>query len=374
MKAEFQYDKRHYTCSLSQFGSCQELRIKNPDGLVLAVKQGYKTGLLGKKREEAKQVDISQPRFDNLIQAAIKALQLEELKQKFGEKNQEITNLHRQIYILKQEFGPISNQHMQQLQERYTFLEGREKEIKQREALAAQLQSKLIDGCSPSFSEVITTKIVEEIGNKAWANLNYSSKRELSYSYEQYKLLSTNNSQTSLTDYSEAAIGLCLVAEREVILPFFKNLYKFMLKNRLLPLSLLSFEIGGIPLEAQGKYTIGDLPPLLSDKWKILREDYLKQSQRPNRSDMYDIVAVKNRVSQRDRQLVKHFLLQWSNPLSSWLATGEPVASILDQIRQLCDRIADPPQVLYLWQFRKLWSLIIGGMSRKGILQKIYTD
>jgi single-stranded-DNA-specific exonuclease len=47
MKAEFYYDKRRYTCIFSQEDSLKELRIRNYQGLVLAVKQGQTIGLLG---------------------------------------------------------------------------------------------------------------------------------------------------------------------------------------------------------------------------------------------------------------------------------------------------------------------------------------
>jgi single-stranded-DNA-specific exonuclease len=52
----------------------KELRIRNSQGLVLAVRQGQKTGLLGNSRENAREVDVSQPFFYNLILVAKSAL------------------------------------------------------------------------------------------------------------------------------------------------------------------------------------------------------------------------------------------------------------------------------------------------------------
>lgn len=75
-KAEFYYSDRKYTCSFSQIENVKELRIRNAQGQVLAVKQGEKTGLLGKRREDAIAVDVSQPFFYNLIKAALSALEL----------------------------------------------------------------------------------------------------------------------------------------------------------------------------------------------------------------------------------------------------------------------------------------------------------
>lgn len=79
-KAEFDYNKRRYICSLVEM--CEgtsirnELRIRNPEGKVLAVQKGERIGLLGVKREDAKEVDITQPHYYQLIKAATRALEL----------------------------------------------------------------------------------------------------------------------------------------------------------------------------------------------------------------------------------------------------------------------------------------------------------
>ncbi|MDJ0556640.1 MAG: single-stranded-DNA-specific exonuclease RecJ [Microcoleaceae cyanobacterium MO_207.B10] len=75
-KAEFSYSNRPYTCSISQMGEVPELRIRNSRGEVLAIKQGERIGLLGKSRQNAKQVNVSEPQFFNLIKAAMSALEI----------------------------------------------------------------------------------------------------------------------------------------------------------------------------------------------------------------------------------------------------------------------------------------------------------
>jgi single-stranded-DNA-specific exonuclease len=52
-----------------------ELRIRNPEGKVLAIQKGQRTGLLGVKREEAQKVDVTQPHYYQLIKAATRALE-----------------------------------------------------------------------------------------------------------------------------------------------------------------------------------------------------------------------------------------------------------------------------------------------------------
>ncbi len=75
-KAEFDYKQRRYTCGFFQTDTLPELRIKNSEGTVLAIESGKNIGLLGNKRENATQVDLSQPYFYNLIQAALSALEI----------------------------------------------------------------------------------------------------------------------------------------------------------------------------------------------------------------------------------------------------------------------------------------------------------
>lgn len=73
-KAEFYHNERRYTCSLWE--SLNELRIKNDQGKVLVIQKGQRTGLLGFNRDEAKQVDVTQPHYYQLIKAATRALNL----------------------------------------------------------------------------------------------------------------------------------------------------------------------------------------------------------------------------------------------------------------------------------------------------------
>ncbi len=124
MKAEFYYDRYRYTCSLVQMNFTQELKIKNHQGFVLAVKQGSKMGILGKTRETAKKVDVSQSHFYNVIKAAMNALELEardelileknrtlaEAEAKIQEQDREIRVLNEQLKILREELEQLSVQ------------------------------------------------------------------------------------------------------------------------------------------------------------------------------------------------------------------------------------------------------------------------
>ncbi|MEH2346451.1 MAG: DHH family phosphoesterase [Nostoc sp.] len=70
----FEYNQRQYTCGFYKNGIEAELRIKNSEGKVLAMKPGHIIGLLGTNRQNAKEVDLSHPQYDSIIQAALQAL------------------------------------------------------------------------------------------------------------------------------------------------------------------------------------------------------------------------------------------------------------------------------------------------------------
>ncbi|MEC4805719.1 MAG: single-stranded-DNA-specific exonuclease RecJ [Jaaginema sp. PMC 1079.18] len=69
-KAAFEYKGRPYHCHLVE----NELRIKNPQGKVLAVTKGQRTGLLGKSRDDAKTVDVTLSPYYEIIKTAIASL------------------------------------------------------------------------------------------------------------------------------------------------------------------------------------------------------------------------------------------------------------------------------------------------------------
>lgn len=70
-KAVFSCNGRPYVCSKTS----QELRIRNDRGHVLAVSKGNQTGLLGKSRDEAKEVDVRKPHYFQLIKLALRAIE-----------------------------------------------------------------------------------------------------------------------------------------------------------------------------------------------------------------------------------------------------------------------------------------------------------
>lgn len=74
LRTKFQYNQHYYTCGIYQNAGLPELRIKNSQGQVLVMHPGSTIGLLGTNREDAIEVDISQPKYNCIIQAALQAL------------------------------------------------------------------------------------------------------------------------------------------------------------------------------------------------------------------------------------------------------------------------------------------------------------
>jgi single-stranded-DNA-specific exonuclease len=71
-KAIFMHAGKMYQCSFWE--SLNEILIKNEQGEVLVIQKGQRIGLLGINREQAREVDVTQPHFYTLIKVAIKAL------------------------------------------------------------------------------------------------------------------------------------------------------------------------------------------------------------------------------------------------------------------------------------------------------------
>ncbi len=74
IKGKFEHEGRFYSCSY--WPSLQEIRIKNQEGKVLAVRKGQRIGLLGMNRENCQEVEVTKPQYYGLIKTAMKVLNL----------------------------------------------------------------------------------------------------------------------------------------------------------------------------------------------------------------------------------------------------------------------------------------------------------
>lgn len=370
MKADFYYDKRKYTCCIVKNTSPPELRIMNEREEVLALEQGKKVGLQGKKRENSKEVDVLQPYFYNLIKAAVSALEIAEKNQLLVEKNKAILRQNEQIHNLNQQLEVIRQTQIS-AGDREHKLNQLQLELRDKEVVAAlqeqrilQLENELSQLPQTLTSEQIEQKIKAKLSEIVWNRLHPSSQIDLCNAYRFYFMLKSDNFANRAINYSTAGHPLGLVAEREIVAPYFNNLYQF------LPVS-------------NKKYTWADLPALVSNQWQAFTDYALDQEEAIYTIQRYRTVFSSDRISQTDKELVKPFLQQWQHSLSGWLAQGETAASIIDQLRQLRNRVSHPEKFhktkhvemkLYQWQFKLLWSLLTGSKTSKGALQEIYSN
>lgn len=65
---------RQYRASICRYEDEKELRIRNPEGKVLAVQPSQKRGLMGNRRDDAQEVNVFEPHYFTLICAAMDAL------------------------------------------------------------------------------------------------------------------------------------------------------------------------------------------------------------------------------------------------------------------------------------------------------------
>jgi single-stranded-DNA-specific exonuclease len=213
-KVEFYFDSHPYLCSISKVGESKELRIRDAAGQVLAIQPQQRRGLLGTRREDAQEVDISQPCYLNLIQAALSALELVAKGQEIQEKEWLLAEKDRKIAELNQKL----------------------------ESLAAA-------------SQEIVPKVAIAPTHPLWLSLSVQNQQEL---------------LVSNTASVEAAALWCGAIERDIVQVFFKKLYPFLKGQGIA-------EIGGLAIKARKKYTLEMLPPLLCGEWRSFDPEQLTQ-------------------------------------------------------------------------------------------------
>lgn len=377
MKTEFYYNKRKYACCIVKTNSLKELRIRNESGEVLAVEQGKKFGLQGKNRESSKEVDLSQPHFYNLVKAAISAIEIVEKNHLLLEKDKIIEGQNHQINILKQELNLLNqNQILSFKQEQE--LASLQTALKELEVIAKEQRLRIVQLESQTLSlEEVEKKVIELIGKPTWGCLHSDSQKDLSDAYKEYLSIQSEAFTAPVTDYKKAGSPLGMVAEREIVSPFFKGLYQFLsTKNNQAYLSAgVVFDIGGITLKLDGEYTLGDLRILISNSCESFKKSILKQENITAReNNLYCTVTCNDKLSLTNQRLIKQYLQQSQDPISIWLSRGQVAASAIEQIRQLRNRASHAEPILYLWQFERLWSLLVGSKTHVGVLQEIYAN
>jgi hypothetical protein len=364
MKAEFYYSQRKYECSVVSLSSDQEdikeLRIRNPEGEILAVQQGKKIALRGKSRATSQEVDILKNNYYNLVKAAVTALDLEEKQKLIKDKDEQIRLLNAEIAIFR---------------EKANLSDAERDEIL---ILRDQIKALSDQQNTPTFNydkQEIESKLLKRLGTNAWGQIEISSRHDLFSAYKHKYLVESDIFTENFSDYKPSCLYIASVVEREIVQSFFKTFYRFLCQQN--P-TQKEFVIAGVTLRKRGKYTLGSLPYLIAKEWytfseEVLNREYLSSE---DRDRLYYQKFNDQKISSCDRQLVNEFLTQWQHPLSQWLLSNSKAASKIDQISKLRNLTAHPMPI-YKWQFTELWLLVIGGKtksgrSQKGLLKEIY--
>ncbi|MEO1591613.1 MAG: hypothetical protein AAFU71_10010 [Cyanobacteria bacterium J06632_22] len=179
-------------------------------------------------------------------------------------------------------------------------------------------------------------------------------------------MIAADGADPHIADYSEAGIRLGFAVEKEIVVPFFRDLYEFLLTHG-------GPEIGGILMGPSKKYTIGMVPSLLAEGWKTLRPDALKQPSPGEGSALYKQTKANRQVGSRDRNLMSEFLDQWEHPMSACFSQqAKQAAASIDQISRLRNLSAHGESFLYQWHYDLLRELIVGSNQRRGLFRQIY--
>ncbi|MEL6468723.1 MAG: single-stranded-DNA-specific exonuclease RecJ [Cyanobacteria bacterium J06623_4] len=372
LHVEFYHSKRRYRGTLERIGSERQLTIENAEGHLLVVQLSQRQGFLYLPSAQPQAIDIAELRYFNLIRAGLSALEVKQktqvlIKQQelLSEKDAQISTMKAQIELLEDKITQLSNEQQQQLAELKTEMQAQESTIQGKEAHIEQLQVQVSSVPLPNAAD-LKQQVRSAVGDSVWFCLQPASQKDLIAAYKNDYLIHSNGPDSNIADYSEAGIRLSFAVEREVLTPFFADLYSYLLSRG-------ATEIGGITLGPTRKYTLGMLPPLLADQWRTFQSGQL--SERENPADGVRMVKfhARGQVSGRDRTLLQEFFAQWEHPMATCLSQkGRQAASSLDQISKLRNIAAHGESFLYRWQYELLHQLIAGKQSKGGLLRELF--
>ena len=379
--AEFFYGKRRYVSTIEQDNASQELKVRNSEGQVLVVQLAQRRGVLYVPGEDPEVVDLSDAYYFNLLRAGLNALELKqktsllihkdellsEKDQLLNDKDSQIATLNQQIQILEDKITQLSAAKQTAFQELQTELQQQKAAIANQEAHIVQLQTdRTQTHVPPPDPQVIKQEVRKALGDSVWFCMRADSQKDFCAAYRNYHMLQSDGADPDIADYSEAGIRLSFAVEREVMQPFFADLYDFI---RLEGVS----ELGGIELGPSCKYTLGMMPALLAEQWRTFKKDALTQQQQAPDAQLYRTIKAKKRLSSRDRTLLTEFFAQWEHPMAvCFEQKGKQSAASLDQISRLRNIAAHGESFLYGWHYGLMRQLVAGDENRRGLFRQIY--
>ncbi|MGF1457537.1 MAG: single-stranded-DNA-specific exonuclease RecJ [Leptolyngbyaceae cyanobacterium] len=372
-RADFYFSRRRYQARALRKGDSRELQIHNPEGQVLVVLLPERKGYLCVPGEPARQVDISQAHYFNLLRAGLDALEIRqqthlllEKDELLADKDQHIATLTQQLELLQAKVGQLSSSQKQQFQALQEKVEAQETAIQTQEAHIETLKQDMSRPTPTLNPKAIKREVRADVGDAIWYCLQTQSQKDLYAAYKYTALNAADGTDTQTADYSEAGLRLGFVVEREVVQPCFADLYQFLLEQG-------RSEIAGFSLAPGKKYTLGMAAPLLAEQWISVKTSVLGRPTAPDDRELYCQAKSRQGLSRSDRALLADFFERWEHPMGQWLqADAETAATALDQISKYRNLAAHGGAPLYLWAFERMRLLIIGNQQQPGLLQRIY--
>ncbi|MEL6159171.1 MAG: single-stranded-DNA-specific exonuclease RecJ [Cyanobacteria bacterium J06627_32] len=372
LHVEFYHSRRRYKGTLENIGSERQLTIENAESHLLVVQLNQRRGFLYLPSAQPQAVDIAELRYFNLIRAGLNALEVKQktqvlIKQQelLSEKDAQISTMKAQIELLEDKITQLSNEQQQQLAVLKTEMQVQESTIQGQEAHIEQLQVQVSSVPLPNAAD-LKQQVRSAVSDSVWFCLQAASQRDLIAAYKNDYMIHSSGPDSNIADYSEAGIRLSFAVEREVITPFFEDLYSYLLSQGVT-------EIGGVALGPNCKYTLGMLPPLLADQWRTFQPGQLSERENPAGGVRMVKFQARGQVSGRDRTTLQQFFAQWEHPMTTCLSQkGRQAASSLDQISKLRNIAAHGESFLYRWQYELLHQLIAGKQGKGGLLRELF--
>lgn len=380
--AEFFYGKRRYVSTVEQGSASQELKIRSETGQLLVVQLAQRRGVLYRPGETPEVVDLSDSHYFNLLRAGLNALELkqktsalihkdellDEKDELLDEKDSQIATLNQQIQILEDKITQLSVEKQQAFQELQTELQHQQVAIADQEAHIVQLQTQGTQREDLPLTDPgdIKQAVRADLGDSVWFCIQADSQKDLCAAYRNAHRLQFDGADPDIADYSEAGMRLSLAVEREVMQPFFIDLYDFV---RLEGMTAM----GEVELGPHHSHTLGMMPVLLATQWQTLQRNALAQPEKVPEQQLYRTCKRSQRLSARDRELLLEFFEQWEHPMAvCFRDKGKQAAASLDQISCLQTIAAHGESFLYEWHYILLSQLIVGGSKQRGLFRQIY--
>lgn len=377
LHAEFYHSKRCYKGTLDQTQQERQLTIENSEGHLLVVRLNQKQGFLYLPEVPAQSIDIGELRYFNLIRAGLSALELKQKTQLLmkqdellAQKDRQIKTMKAQIELLEEKITQLSVEQQQQLDALKTEMQAQETNISDQEADLAQLQVQISSLPTKSAAD-IEQQVRQAVGDGVWFCLQADSQNDLQAAYKNEQMIYATNADAEIADYSTAGARLSQIVEREVLVPFFQDLYLFCVEQRVRTIG----EIVLTPIERtiESQYGLSMMPPLLARQWRSVRSGQLSEKQRPEGGVDMVKVSAKHSLSKSDRTILNQFLAQWEHPMATCLSQkGGQAASSLDQISKLRNIAVHSESFLYRWQYELLHQLIAGNSGKGGLLRQLF--